>query len=389
MGTGEAGERGADVGRSERRSAQAATAQGGVCGGAGSVGLGTPTRVRATGGVGTGMTSAYVGTGGERASRNGALLFTAAVFVMACALVLGIFALASGTVGLVAIACAALGGWLAASSIHVVLEWEKAVVMRFGKFNRLAGPGLVFTIPIIEFYTLRIDQRISSTYFCAEETLTSDLVPVNVDAVLFWMVWDARRATTEVGDYVQAVAWVAQTAMRKAIGRASVVEVATRRDQLDEELKAEIEEKLNPWGITIVDVEIRDIVIPKELQESMAMEAVAERRRSARMILAEAEKDISEMLKDASEVYDGDADALRLRTMHLAYESVEQSGGTMMMPSAFTEGFVDTGRHGGGEPGGASVAKDASGDASAVVGKPGATRGLRAKASKKAVAGER
>ena len=230
------------------------------------------------------------------------------------------------------------------SCMHVVLEWERSVVLRFGKFNRVAGPGLVFTWPIIEFYTLRIDQRVATTYFGAEETLTSDLVPINVDAVLFWMVFSAKKACVEVEDYSAAVAWVAQTAMRKAIGRATVAEVAMRRDQLDAELKDAIEEKLSPWGIDIIDVEVRDIVVPKELQEAMAMEAVAERKKNARMVLAEAEKDISEMLKDASEVYAGDQDAMKLRTMHLAYESVEQSGGTLVIPSAFSEGFAPNGQ---------------------------------------------
>ena len=260
-------------------------------------------------------------TNRSRASRNGAVVFAVVVFVLA-----------------------AIVGWLASSSVHIVLEWEKAVVLRFGKFNRVAGPGIVFTWPIVEFYTLRIDQRVATTYFGAEETLTSDLVPINVDAVLFWMVFSAKKACVEVEDYSAAVAWVAQTAMRKAIGRATVAEVAMRRDQLDAELKDAIEEKLSPWGIDIIDVEVRDIVVPKELQEAMAMEAVAERKKNARMVLAEAEKDISEMLKDASEVYAGDQDAMKLRTMHLAYESVEQSGGTLVIPSAFSEGFAPNGQ---------------------------------------------
>lgn len=281
-----------------------------------------------------------------RASRNGAVVFAATVFVVAFALVVGVAWLASGSVGLGALIVALVVAWLACSSVHVVLEWEKAVVLRLGRFNRVAGPGLVFTIPIIEFYTLRVDQRVCTTYFGAEETLTSDLVPVNVNAVLFWMVWSAKSACVEVEDYASAVSWIAQTAMRKAIGRVTVAELATRREQLDEELKSVIEEKLNPWGITIMNVEVRDIVIPKELQEAMAMEAVAERRRNARMVLAEAEKDISEMLKDAANVYDGDATAMRLRTMHLAYESVERSGGTLMVPSAFAEGFVPEGQPG-------------------------------------------
>ena len=288
-------------------------------------------------------------TNRSRASRNGAVVFAVVVFVLAFGIVLAAAQAAFAEIGLVALVSAAIVGWLASSSVHIVLEWEKAVVLRVGKFNRVAGPGLVFTWPIIEFYTLRIDQRVATTYFGAEETLTSDLVPINVDAVLFWMVFSAKKACVEVEDYSAAVAWVAQTAMRKAIGRATVAEVAMRRDQLDAELKDAIEEKLSPWGIDIIDVEVRDIVVPKELQEAMAMEAVAERKKNARMVLAEAEKDISEMLKDASEVYAGDQDAMKLRTMHLAYESVEQSGGTLVIPSAFSEGFAP-------ETGGAATA---------------------------------
>ena len=284
-----------------------------------------------------------VETGKRRASRNGAVVFAMVVFLLAFGIVLAVAEFCLGGIGLGALIVAVVAGWLVASSVHVVLEWEKAVVLRFGKFNRVAGPGIVFTWPIVEFYTLRVDQRVSATYFGAEETLTSDLVPINVDAVVFWMVWSAKSAAVEVEDYASAVSWIAQTAMRKAIGRATVAEVATRRDQLDEELKEAIEEKLNPWGITIIDVEIRDIVLPKELQEAMAQEAVAERKKNARMVLAEAEKDISEMLMDASEVYAGDADAMKLRTMHLAYESVEKSGGTLVVPSAFSEGFVEGG----------------------------------------------
>ena len=264
------------------------------------------------------------------------------MFLLAFGIVLAVAEFCLGGIGLGALIVAVVAGWLAASSVHVVLEWEKAVVLRFGKFNRVAGPGIVFTVPIIEFYTLRIDQRVSATYFGAEETLTSDLVPINVDAVLFWMVFSPKKATVEVEDYSAAVAWVAQTAMRKAIGRATVAEVAMRRDQLDEELKVAIEEKLSPWGIDIIDVEVRDIVVPKELQEAMSLEAIAEREKNARMVLAEAEKDISDMLADASEAYKDNAEAMKLRTMHLAYESVKKSGGTLVIPSAFSEGFTDS-----------------------------------------------
>ncbi|MCI8451379.1 slipin family protein [Enterorhabdus sp. P55] len=278
-------------------------------------------------------------TGRRRTSRNGAAAFTVVVFLLAAALVCAVAEVVGG-MGVAAIVTAVIVGVLAASSVHVVMEWEKAVVMRFGKFNRVAGPGLVFTWPLIEFYTLRVDQRVIATYFGAEETLTSDLVPVNVDAVVFWMVFSAKKAAIEVEDYASAVSWMSQAMLRKAIGRATLSEVATRRDQLDAELKDVLEEKLADWGIAVMDVEVRDIVVPKELQSSMAAEAVATRERNARMIMAEAERDISEMLRDASEVYDGDAEALRLRTMHLAYESVKQSGGTVVIPSAFSEGFT-------------------------------------------------
>lgn len=278
--------------------------------------------------------------GRRRASRNGAIAFACVVFALFFGATLGVFALFGARIGLVALLVATFVACVAINSIHIVLEWEKAVVLRLGRFNRVAGPGLVFTIPIIEFYTLRVDQRIIATYFGAEETLTSDLVPVNVDAVVFWMVFNPKKACTEVEDYAAAVNWMAQAAMRKAIGRATVAEVATRRDQLDDELQDSIEEKVNAWGIDIIDVEVRDIVIPKDLQADMAQEAVAERKKNARMVLAEAEHDISDMLKDASSNYAGDPEAMKLRTMHLAYESVEESGGTVVIPSAFSEGFT-------------------------------------------------
>lgn len=269
------------------------------------------------------------------------MAFTLIVFAVAAAVVLAVAEVVVGSIGLAALVAAVVAGALAASSVHIVMEWERAVVMRFGRFNRVAGPGLVFTWPVIEFYTVRIDQRVAVTYFGAEETLTTDLVPVNVDAVVFWMVFSPKKAAMEVEDYASAVSWMAQATLRKAIGRASLAEVARRRDQLDAELKDALEEKLSEWGIDIIDVEVRDIVVPRELQSSMAAGAIAARERDARMTLAEAEADISAMLKDASSNYEGDAEAMRLRTMHLAYESVKASGGTLVIPSAFSEGFTD------------------------------------------------
>ena len=289
------------------------------------------------------QTGARLETGRNRTSRNGAVAFTIIVFAAVCALVLACAQALAGGIGLAALVIAVVVGILAASSVHIVMEWERAVVMRFGRFNRVAGPGIVFTWPVIEFYTVRIDQRVAATYFGAEETLTADLVPVNVDAVVFWMVFSPKKAAVEVEDYASAVAWMAQATLRAAIGRASLAEVACRRDQLDAELKEVLEAKLDGWGIDVIDVEVRDIVVPRELQPAMAAAAVAARERDARMTLAEAEADISDMLKDASANYEGDPEAMRLRTMHLAYEAVKQSGGTLVIPSAFSEGFVPEG----------------------------------------------
>ena len=217
------------MGRSKRASASHGGAQGAA---ASAPSMATGTQF---------STAGHIDTGKRRASRNGAVVFAIVVFAVAFGLVLAATQVLLGGIGLGALVAAAIVGWLASSSVHIVLEWEKAVVLRLGKFNRVAGPGIVFTWPIVEFYTLRVDQRVSATYFGAEETLTSDLVPINVDAVVFWMVWSAKSAAVEVEDYASAVSWIAQTAMRKAIGRATVAEVATRRDQLDEELKEAID----------------------------------------------------------------------------------------------------------------------------------------------------
>jgi regulator of protease activity HflC (stomatin/prohibitin superfamily) len=278
---------------------------------------------------------------GERATRNGAIVFQVTMFVLVFALVLFAVLLAAPLLPLLAIVLALLAATLMAMSVHVVQQWEKAVVLRLGKFSRVRGPGLFFIVPIIESCTMRVDTRVRVTTFGAEETLTADLVPLDVDAVLFWMVWDAQLACTEVGDFSAAVQLAAQTALRDAIGRAGAAEVAIRREQLDRELKAALEEKVAPWGITILSVEVRDILVPKELQDVMSAEAQAEQRKKARIILMEAEEDIAGMLAEMSDTYAEHDEALRLRLMHLMYESVRETGGTVVVPSSFSEGFSD------------------------------------------------
>ena len=278
---------------------------------------------------------------GERASSAGVLLFSVVVFVVSFGVVLGIMGAIKGSVGLIVVIVAAMVAALATMSIHIAQQWEKVVVLRFGRFNRVSGPGLFWTIPVIEQNTMRVDGRVRATTFGAEETLTADLVPLNVNAVLFWMVWDAKAACTEVGDFTRAVELAAQTALRDAIGRAGVAEVAIRREQLDRELKRVLEEKVAQWGITILSVEVRDILLPKELQDVMSLEAQAEQRKKARIILMEAEQDICEMMGEMGDAYSKNDAALRLRSMHLLYESVRETGGTVVVPSSFSEGFGD------------------------------------------------
>lgn len=278
----------------------------------------------------------------RKSSRNGALIFSVATCVGTCAVVLAAWSLATGGIDFAGIVVMLLVALTVLSSVHIALSWEKVVVLRFGEVNRVVGPGLYFTIPVIEHGTIRVDQRVIASPFYAEKTLTADLVPVNIDAVLFWMVRDAEKACTEVEDYYSAVSFLAQTAMREAVGRSTVAEVALRRDQLDVEIKADIEKEAAGWGVDIISVKVRDIVIPEELQEAMSLEAQADRERSARMAVTGAEIDIAEMLKEAAEVY-GDPDAaMRLRAMLMQYETVKKSKGSVVtVPSAMSDGFVD------------------------------------------------
>ena len=278
----------------------------------------------------------------RRTSQNGSLMFSAFVFVVALVLAIAAGYLITGafTVWVVlvgfALAC------LAEMSIHIAMQWEKVVVLRFGKFSRSKGPGLYFTIPFIEQTALKADQRIMVTGFGAEETLTSDLVPINVDAVLFWVVWDAEKACVEVEDYYAAISYLAQTSLREAVGRSTVGEVALRRDQLDEEIKADIEKEASGWGVDIISVKVRDIVIPAELQNVMSLEAQADRERNARMTVASVEADLAEMLSEAARIYGDEDAALKLRTMLMQYETVKGSGSAVVtVPTAVSDGFAE------------------------------------------------
>ena len=285
---------------------------------------------------------AYRSEPSKKATRNGAILLQIALSLAVALAVIVVWYLFSRTITLVSLLLALIGGLLMLASVNVCMEWERAVVMRFGRFNRLAGPGIFFSIPLVEFCSLRVDQRTHATAFGAEEALTSDLVPLDVDAVLFWMIWDPEKACTEVEDCNFAVALTAQTALRNAIGRASLSNVVMRRQQLDNDLREAVEAKVGDWGVAVLSVEIRDIIIPKELQGVMSLEAQAEIRKNARLALMEAERDISEILHETSETYVNDEVALSLRKLHLVHEGVSDSEGTVVVPSSYSEGFVDT-----------------------------------------------
>lgn len=276
----------------------------------------------------------------QKATRTGAVLFAAVLAVGVFAAVLATAYFGFGTFGLGPLALALILAGAAPLAVHISMEWERLVITRFGAFSRVAGPGLVFMMPIVEQTACRIDLRTVATPFGAEKTLTSDLVPVDIDAVLFWMVWDAKAACVEVEDYPAAVLYTAQTAMRDAIGRMSVAELALSREQLDHEIKEVVERETEPWGIAVLSVKVRDIVIPEELQEVMSLEAQAEREKNARLVLAGAEQEISEMIAASSNAYEDNESALKVRTMHLLYESIKKSGGTVVtVPSSLSDGF--------------------------------------------------
>lgn len=275
----------------------------------------------------------------RRASQTGPLVFSAFAAVVVFLAALGTGFVLAGMFTVEGLVVALLVAWVATMSVHIAMQWEKVVVFRLGKFSRVKGPGLYFTIPFIEQTALKADQRIMVTGFGAEETLTSDLVPINVDAVLFWMVWDAKKACLEVENYYNSVSLAAQTALRDAIGRAGAAEVAIRREQLDRELKRVLEEKTAPWGVTVLSVEVRDILLPRELQEAMSLEAQAEQRKKARIILMEAEQDVFETLAEMEDLVGGPEAVGRLRAMHLLNESLREGKGTVVIPSAFAEGF--------------------------------------------------
>jgi regulator of protease activity HflC (stomatin/prohibitin superfamily) len=228
-------------------------------------------------------------------------------------------------------------GLVLMQSPKVAKQWEKAVVLRLGKFIGLRGPGLFWIVPFIDNVSSWIDQRVITTSFAAEQTLTSDTVPVNVDAVLFWMVYDAEKAALEVQMYQDAVSWAAQTALRDIIGRTSLGDLLRGREKIEDQLQELIDGRCNPWGVTVQSVEMRDVIIPDALQDAMSREAQAAREKAARIILGEAEVEIAKLFQAASVSYHDNPTALHLRAMNMLYEGLKEKGAMMIVPSTAVE----------------------------------------------------
>ena len=222
-------------------------------------------------------------------------------------------------------------------AVKVIRQWEKAALLRLGRYVGLRGPGLVMIVPVLETLSPFVDQRIRVASVTAESTLTRDTVPVSVDAIVFWMVWNAEKAILEVADFLEAVQMSAQTALRESIGRHELAQMITERETLGRELQRILDEKTNPWGITVQSVEVRDVRIPQALEDAMSRQAQAERERQARIILGQAETEISEKFVKAAEAYDENPTALHLRAMNMLYEAIKERGSMVIVPSSAVE----------------------------------------------------
>lgn len=235
-----------------------------------------------------------------------------------------------------AVACAVVGLMLTASP-RMVKDWDRGVMLRLGKFTRVIKPGISWIVPGIDSVAATVDMRIRSTSFSAEKTLTQDTVPVNVDAVLFWVVTDAQRSILEVRDFEKTVSWAAQTTLRDVIGQTELVRMICDRQTLDADLQSIIDAKTTDWGVTVQSVEIRDVRIPQGLEDAMSRKAQADREKEARVILAESEVKVAEQMEKASHVYDRNHSAMQLRAMNMTYESIKERGALMVIPSGMAE----------------------------------------------------
>jgi regulator of protease activity HflC (stomatin/prohibitin superfamily) len=235
-----------------------------------------------------------------------------------------------------------LTGMYISASPRLVLEWNRGVLLRLGKYQRVLPPGIVWVVPFVEQIVSMVDMRVRSTSFSAERTLTHDTVPVDVDAVMFWVVTDARRAVLEVARFQDTVSWAAQTTLRDIIGKTELVRMISDRQGLDNELRAVIDAKTSEWGITVQSVEIRDVQLPSALEDAMSRRAQADREKEARVILAHSEVLVAQQMEKAAEIYDQNPHAMQLRAMNMTYESIKEKGALMVIPSGMANS-LDTG----------------------------------------------
>ena len=226
---------------------------------------------------------------------------------------------------------------IVSSAIKVAYQWEKAVVLRLGKFRSIRGPGLFFIIPIIDNIPYWIDIRVITTTFKTEKTLTKDTVPVDVDAVLFWKVIDPQKAAIDVADYQSAISWASQTALRDVIGKTMLSDMLEGREKISKELQRIIDERTEPWGVNVISVEVKDVLIPPALEDAMSMQAQAERERQARVILGDSERQVAEKFGDAAKTYADNPTALHLRAMNMLYEGLKQNATIVIVPSSAVE----------------------------------------------------
>jgi len=230
-----------------------------------------------------------------------------------------------------------IGAILAGAAVKIASQWERAVVLRLGRFQKLRGPGMFFIIPVVDVIAYWIDIRVITSTFKAEKTLTKDTVPVDVDAVLFWRVVDPEKAAVDVEDYHNAIAWASQTALRDVIGKTTLADMLEGREKISHELGRIIDERSQPWGISVISVELKDVLIPSGLEDAMSMQAQAERERQARIILGDSERQVAEKFQEAARSYANDPTAFHLRAMNMLYEGLKQNSTIVIVPSTAVE----------------------------------------------------
>jgi len=271
--------------------------------------------------------------------QNNSIAVLLSLVIFALGLVVGYLRHRAGS-NAEALGCAAVGCVLAfavSSSVQVADQWDRAVILRLGKFQSLRGPGLFCIIPVVDAIPYWVDTRVITTGFKAEKTLTKDTVPVDVDAVLFWKVVDPKKAALDVADYKSAISWASQTALRDVIGKTVLSEMLEGRDKISNVLQKIIDERTEPWGINVISVEVKDVLIPAALEDAMSMQAQAERERQARVILGDSERQVAEKFAEAAKSYAHNPVALHLRAMNMLYEGLKENATIVIVPSTAVE----------------------------------------------------